>query len=262
MLPLKIALATFSLKQPVRQSIKTAASLGVQGVHLDTKDEVHPRDLSESGRRQFLHYLEELSLKVASLKFPSRRGYANQEQLEARIDATKQAMNLAWALKGKLLTVRIGKIPAEADAPERIMLTEVINELARYGNQVGVTLAITPSGDTPGLLRQFLDQITLGPIGVNFDPAAFIISRQDPLQAFRTLHEKVLHVMVRDAVRDGDDGGYEVPVGRGEVDWDEFLALLDEASYHGWLTIDRSSSEDPAADATRAIQFLKRVATG
>jgi predicted DNA-binding ArsR family transcriptional regulator len=37
------------------------------------------------------------------------------------------------------------------------------------------------------------------------------------------------------------------------------LALLGEADYHGWITVDRTVGEDKAGDVTRAIQYLKNV---
>jgi sugar phosphate isomerase/epimerase len=78
----------------------------------------------------------------------------------------------------------------------------------------------------------------------------------------RTLHASVWQVRVRDAVREMDGSGVEVPLGRGEVVWDEFLALVDEIGYRGWLTVDRTAGDDKLHDAARAIQYLRRVAAG
>ncbi len=51
-------------------------------------------------------------------------------------------------------------------------------------------------------------------------------------------------------------------MGRGDVPWDEILALLQETRYGGWLTVDRTQGEDRAGDAGRAIQFLQSVYRG
>ena len=82
----------------------------------------------------------------------------------------------------------------------------------------------------------------------------------DPIESFRVLYESIIHVQVRDAIREVDGSGLEVNVGRGEVAWDEFLVLLDEAGYSGWLTIERTSGDDKQNDVARAANYLRNVA--
>jgi sugar phosphate isomerase/epimerase len=69
----------------------------------------------------------------------------------------------------------------------------------------------------------------------------------------------LIHVRVRDGLRDTDGAGVEVPVGRGEVDWDELLAALAEINFAGWMTPDRTSGEDMAADAARAVSYVRNA---
>ena len=51
-----------------------------------------------------------------------------------------------------------------------------------------------------------------------------------------------------------------MPVGRGEVDWEETLAVLDEAGFAGWIACDRTSGPGPFAEASRAVRYLREVA--
>ena len=78
----------------------------------------------------------------------------------------------------------------------------------------------------------------------------------------QSLRELVAHVIVRDAIRDGDGGGTEVAVGRGEVPWDELLFLLQESDYPGWLTVDRTQGQDRAGDAGRTLKYLQSIYRG
>ena len=103
-----------------------------------------------------------------------------------------------------------------------------------------------------------LKSVTTGPIGVNFDPAATVMSGASPSEAFAVLREFVAHVLVRDAIWGADGEGNEVPVGRGEVPWDELLFLLRESDFGGWLTVDRTQGEDRAGDAGRACNICSR----
>lgn len=260
--PLRLALATRCLGQPLKSALMLASRLGAAGVQLDARNEAKPGDLSGTGRRQFVHSLAELGLQLASLDFPIRRPLWDPERLDARVEALKQAMAFAYDLKARTVTVRLGGIPDEADVAGESLLKDVLDDLARHGNHVGVTIAVSPGREPAARLADVLRTVTGGPIGVNFDPASAVMSGASPAEAFQSLREFIAHVMVRDAVREADLGGTEVPVGRGEVPWDEILALLQEAGYAGWLTVDRTQGEDRAADAGRAIQFLQSVYRG
>src|SRR5262249_42931988 len=153
----------------------------------------------------------------------------------------------------------VGKIPAERESKPYRILVDVLTDLARHGNQVGATLAITPSHDAPQAIGELLDSIKSGPLGIDFDPAALVMSGHDAAPALRALHAHVLHFTARDAVPDVDGGGQETALGRGEVEWIELLPLLDEVDYSGWVTVNRTQGEDRAGDAARAIQYLKNV---
>jgi sugar phosphate isomerase/epimerase len=259
MSPLRIAVATRALQLPLRQAVQAAHDLGAAGIQLDARNEIKPSDLSQTGRRAFLHRLDELNLAVASVGFPARRPLYDLEELDARLAAARGAMEFAWQLGARVLALRIGRIPDDAESREYDLLRSVLNDLARHGNRVGTTLAITPSRDSAESLAKLVSAINEGPVGVNFDPAAFVLAGFDPGEALRTLHDRVAHFVVRDAIRDVEGGGVEVPVGRGEVDWDEFIALVGEAEYRGWLTVDRTQGEDKRGDLARAIQFLRNV---
>ncbi len=262
MLPLRIAIALRCFQQPLKDSLQSAAKTGATGVQIDARYELKPSELSETGRRHFVHQLEELGLSVASLNFPTRSRFCEPERLEERLQATQAAMQLAYRLNARVLTLRVGPVPDDPDSEESTVLCNVLNELARFGNRTGVTIAITPTRESPEELARLFATVSEGPIGVNLDPATFVTSGHDPIAAIRTLHEFLTHVQVRDAVCDVEGSGLEVPVGRGEVVWDEFLALLDEADYQGWLTVDRTQGSNPANDAARAVRYLQQVALG
>jgi sugar phosphate isomerase/epimerase len=262
MLPLKFAAAARCFPGDLKQSLQAIARVGVRGVQFDARSELKPSEFSETGRRQLLHHLDELGLKVASLNFPVRRGLADPQELEARVAAVKRAMEFSAQLQARVVTLRAGRIPDDPESKPYILLRDVLNDLCRHGNHVGTTLAITPTSDSALALRRLFSDVREGPIGVHFDPAVFVMSGQSVADSMRALHDVLVQVQVRDAIRDVDGGGQEVPVGRGEVDWEEFLALVAEASYRGWLVVDRTRGEDQSGDVARAVQYLQVVAQG
>jgi sugar phosphate isomerase/epimerase len=257
--PLHLAVATRCFQLPFKDSLRAAGECGATGVQFDAREELKPGDLTDTGRRQLIHSLGERGLSIASLAYPTRRSFYDENELDARVAMAKRIMDMAWQMKCRIVTARVGKIPADKEAKSYRILLDVLRDLARHANQVGATLAITPTNDSPQALAELLDAIKTGPLGVDFDPAVFVMSGASPVHALRLLHERVLHFSARDAIRDFDAGGLEVALGRGEVEWVEILPLLDEISYTAWVTVNRTQGDDRPGDVSRGVQYLNNV---
>ena len=52
------------------------------------------------------------------------------------------------------------------------------------------------------------------------------------------------------------EGYRELPLGQGDVDWDNYLIALNKIGYKGFLTIEREVGDDPEADIKLAKNFL------
>lgn len=262
MIPLPIAVATSSFRQPLRQSIDTAARTGASGVLFDARSELPPADYGDTARRQLLHELDERRLKVAALAFPVRRQLHDLEQLDRRLEALRGVMQFAAQLKCRIVTVNAVRAPAESDSREADRIQDILGTLAQFGNHIGVTVCLTPVGEAPEKLIAMLTRVRQGPIGVDFDPAGCVRSNRKPVDDLRSYAHWVGHFQVRDAVRGQDGDGKETAVGRGEVDWPPLLALLHEIGYRGWMTVRRTDGTDPVGDVTRAVEFVQRVMHG
>lgn len=262
MYALKFAVAAHCFGKELKPTLAAIARTDARGVQFDARDELKPSDFSDTGRRQLLHHLDEIGLSIASLRFSTRRALNDPQDLEARVAAIKRAMEFSAQLKARVVTIRAGRIPDDAESKPYILMRDVLNDLCRYGNHVGTTLALTPTSDSAATLRKMISDVREGPIGVHFDPAVFVMSSQAVGESMRALHDLLIQIQVRDAIRDIEGGGQETTVGRGEVDWEEFLALVEETLFRGWLVVDRTRGEDQAGDVMRAIQYLHNVAMG
>jgi sugar phosphate isomerase/epimerase len=252
--------ATAGFRQPLKQAVQTAAAIGARGVQLDVRDELKPADLSDSGRRQFLHQLSEMGLQTASLHIPFRRPLLDPDQMDARLELARSILQFAYQLRANVVTARIGPIPPDPASVEYDTLRQIAQDLARAGNQLGARLAIIPTGDPPDRLKQFLDTVVSeGPFGLDFDPAGFVMAGHDPTEALRTLHMHVLHFQARDGLRELGGGGVETSIGRGEVDWTEMIALVQEIDYRGWVVVNRTQGDDRLGDLARGVEYLRTI---
>lgn len=259
---LRIAAATRHFNQPLKLAIETAADMGVQGLQIDARHELRPAELSESGRRQFKHELSERLMTLASFEYPTRRALTDPEDIDARIAGLKAVLDCSYSLGVTTVVARIGRIPEDVESEKYHLLVDVLNDIARQSNKVGTILAVTPTIESVEPLKTLFEKITEGPLGLHFDPAGLLMNGCRPLEVYRELHDRVLTVQLRDGLRDIDGQGIEVPVGRGEIAWDELLALLDDGQFGGWFVATRSQGEDRIGDMARAIRFLRQVAAG
>lgn len=255
----RISVATQSLGLPLRRAIEFAMECRAGGVQFDLRNQLLPRDFGDTARRQLLHELRERDLEPASGTFRLRSPLASQSRLDERLQAIRQAITFAAQLKIRLLTIRPGRIPSTEQAAERDMLIAIVSDLATHGNREGVVLGLLPSGDSADRMLPFVESIRTGPVVAVADVASWALSGQSVSNQMRTLHAVIGHIEVRDAVRDQDGTGKEVPVGRGEIDWDEVAGLLEEMGYSAWLNVDRTSGAHPDEDIANAVKYLQNL---
>jgi sugar phosphate isomerase/epimerase len=182
--------------------------------------------------------------------------------MDARVASLRRMMELAAKLKLRQLAVRTGRVPDDEKSAEYSRLVEILRDLTQTGTHLGVTLCLTPSEDAPQTIQKLCQSIDTGLVAVDFDPAGAAMSRRNPVSMLRDLHEHVQHVQLRDGRCDVDGVGIEVPLGRGQVKWDELLALLDEMRYTQWCTVRRTQGDDHLGESQQAIKSIRRLAMG
>jgi sugar phosphate isomerase/epimerase len=258
--PLKTALQLKSLKLPFRKALIVAHELKVEAVEIDARNELRPGELSQTGVREIRKLLSDLGLKVAAIGFQTRRGYADQEDLEARIDATKAAMQMAYQLGAAVVVNQIGRVPAELASPEGQTLRTVLADLGAHGNKTGAWLAARTGTESAADLKKLLSEIPEGSIGVSFDPGGLIVNDFNPSEAVAELGPLVRYVQARDGVRDRAMGrGSEVTLGRGTADFPYLLAVLEDFGYRGYVCVEREHADDPRTEVSQALRYLKNL---
>ncbi|MEX0610696.1 MAG: sugar phosphate isomerase/epimerase family protein [Pirellulales bacterium] len=256
----KIGIQTHSLRQPLKQALRTASRLGAEGVEIDARTELPPGELSSTGLREIRKLLDDLNLRVSAIAFPTRRGYDDVDDLERRVVATQAAMRLAHDLRANVLINRIGQVPDDSNDLRFGRLVEALTALGAFGNHVGVRLAAPTGGESPELLARLIEALPEQTVGVDLHPTSMILGGHSPLEAVEVLGPHVLHVHACDAVRDAAGGrAREVELGRGMADFPELLGRLTEFDYRGWVTIERRDAPDPLSDIENAVAYLRAL---
>jgi L-ribulose-5-phosphate 3-epimerase len=251
-----------SFGQPARAALQSAAQLSFREVELPAVEgEADPANLSRTGRRHLLHYVNGLGLRLAALGGDlGGKRFDDGAALERRLEQTRRIIELAAELNVPIITTHLGRV--DAAAIERGFVTEAVRELAAMADRTGTRVAIETAGVDPALLGKLLAEVNTPVLGAAYDPAGLLMDGFEPLAGMSPLADHILNARIRDAVAGiSNRPGREVPVGQGEIDFAEYLAMLDQAGYRGTPFIRRTNAERPldeVADAKRRIESLTR----
>ncbi|HVS39289.1 MAG TPA: sugar phosphate isomerase/epimerase family protein [Gemmataceae bacterium] len=249
---LKIGVRLESLGLPLRQGLAAAARLGVPGVRVDAVGDLSPNRLSETGRREFRHLLRSHNLELVAVGCPLRRGLDAVEDQQPRIEHVRRVMTLSYDLGPRVTIVEAGAVPGEGEGEEARgrLLTESLTALAAHGDRIGAILALETGLESGEALNAYLARFDSGSLGANLDPANLLTHGFDVYESARALDRRIVRVTARDARLVGASRtAQEVPLGHGDVEWMQFLGVLEEVEYRGWMTVVREAD----------VAFLRRL---
>jgi sugar phosphate isomerase/epimerase len=260
MLQIRLGIELASLRMPLKKALLTARELGVEAVEIDLRNELRPEDLSRTGVRQIRKMLDDLNLRISAARFPTRRGYATADDLEARIDATKRALSAAYELGTGVLVNHIGRVPPETDSAATSTLIQALTDLGRHGQRVGALLAAETGTESGEELAKLIARLPPGCLGVDLNPANLILHGHSPRDAAQAVAAHILHIHATDATRDLARGqSVETALGQGSAEFPELLGILEEHQYRGYITIARRETNNPVADIRQALEFLRNL---
>lgn len=278
MYPFPIGIMMDSLRTDAVGAIKKAAELGAGGLQMyATSGEFAPENMNAQKRRELLDIVKSHGLVFSALCGDLGQGFGNAENNPALIEKSKRILDLAKDLETNVVTTHIGVIPQDSTHPRYQIMQEACAELSRYADTVDAHFAIETGPEPAKTLKSFLDSLGSRGVAVNLDPANFVmVTGDDPVQAVYTLKDYIVHTHAKDGIklRDSDpeviygiiedviqEGSYfrELPLGKGDVPFPQYLDALTDIGYRGFLTIEREVGSDPAGDISLAIQYLKHT---
>lgn len=257
---LHLGLNLAPLGLPLRRGLQEAARLGVAGVQLDATGDLAPDRLSQTGRRELRHLLRSHNLTLTALGCPLRHGLDTATNQEARLDHVKKVLTLSFELGPRVVILAAGRVPDEPESARGRLLTEALLALGQHGDRVGATVALETGPDPAAALAEYLARFDTGSLGVNLDPANFLLNGFDPVENTRALRGRVTQAHARDARASGANRVVqEVPLGHGDLDWLGYLGVLEEIEYRGWLVVTRETGTNRLAEAADGVAFLRRL---
>lgn len=265
-----------SFRMDTESAVKKAAEIGARGLQMyATAGEFAPENMSKKKCRELLDMVRSNGLVFSALCGDLGRGFINREWNPDLIEKSKRILDLAKELETNIVTTHIGVVPNNKNHERYKIMQEACFELSRYADSVDAHFAIETGPEIAVTLKTFLDDLGSRGVAVNFDPANFVmVTGDDPVKAVYTLGEYIVHTHAKDGkklresnpeviyriideAQQSGDAYIELPLGKGDVDFDHYLKALEDVGYRGFLTIEREVGENPAADIALAANFLE-----
>jgi sugar phosphate isomerase/epimerase len=277
----QIGVMVDSFRLDLEDGIRKAKEVGASGIQIyATYGRMAPENLTVSQRKEILDIIKSEGLVVSALCGDfGGHGFAKAEHNGKRIEKSKRILDLAKDFECSVVTTHVGVIPEDEGHPRRAIIREACEKLGEYADTVKAFFAIETGPEPALVLKGFLDSLSSKGVRVNFDPANLVmVLGEDPAKSAEILGEYIVHTHAKDGilVKKTDpeiiynffaEGGIEdfrledyfreVPLGKGEVDFDRYLDALAKTGFKGFLAIEREVGENPEQDIQEAVLFLK-----
>ena len=266
-----------SFRTDITTAVKKAAEVGAQGFQVyATRGEMSPENMNATKISEFKKLVADNGLAISALCGDlGGGGFCFADRNPEKVEKSKRIIDLAKELDTNVVTTHIGVVPEDKNVDRNKVMQEACFELSRYADSIGAHFAIETGPETSAVLKEFLDSLGSTGGGVNLDPANLVmVTGDDPAGAVYNLQRYIVHTHAKDGkqiffkdpeiiyglkkdVIITEDSFLEVPLGEGQVNWEKYLAALDDIGYKGFLTIEREVGDDPEKDIRKAVEFLK-----
>jgi len=177
-----------------------------------------------------------------------------------RIEELKRCACFARDIGVYAVCTHMGFIP---ENPCEVVYADFIASLkylVNYFGQYGISLNMETGQETPTTLLRVISDINQNNLGVNFDPANFLMyGKANPIDAVYLLgpHIRGVHAKDGEYPTNGNALGLEKPLGQGRVNMKQFIYALKEVGYTDAITIEREiSGEQQQKDILAGKQLL------
>jgi len=161
------------------------------------------------------------------------------------------------------LAIHVGTVPTDIDSPLYAKLVSRTGEVADILAEHNVRLLLETGRESAETLDRFIDSVGRKNVGVNFDPANFVVYGTDgPVGAVSKLKDRIESVHMKDALRSDLPGrkyGLPAALGSGNVGIPRVLSKLRETGYRGPLLIECGAGHtgpDAVRDAAEHLRSM------
>jgi len=224
----------------------------------------HPSQIDDAARKALRQRLGDLGLELPALML-GLNGLAEDQAAEC--ESLRQAIALAYALcpdSPPVMVTTTGGSASKWDS-HRDQLADAIYEWAAICSREKVYLAIEPhvggTLHTPEQADWIRRRVDLPALKFNYDESHFQLRSLPLNESVRLMAPYAVATHVKDAAGDAEHVKFLLP-GDGDFDYPNFIELLYDAGYRGYITVEvsgmvwKAEGYDAVAEAKRCREFL------
>ena len=231
----------------------------------DARVHIYPYVVGEKNISELQNILSCFNVKLIAISGQSDFGVTDKH-IGKQIEFVERQINLANRLGVSILRIFVSNIQAEH--LDRHVVERAIKNLkkaALLAEQANVRLAlenhygITATADD---VIHIIECVGSDYVGANFDPANFVSSGDDPVEAGKKLAPYIFHTHLKDCVYTGKGQyfGYDyVEIGSGTIDYESILSNLKKSKYEGYLSLEYENVEDPVLGTVIGRMNLNKI---
>lgn len=273
---MQIAVLNKSFRLPFGETLRLANLMGFENLQIALEGEFDVDSMSREKTAVMFKMLEEHNMSVCSYCGDlGGHGFTDPKLNAYKIPKTLKMVDYAHNTGVGIITTHIGVIPVDRLSKTYSVLSSALSIVGEYAAKCGITIAVETGPENPRVLAEFIDRMPSS-IRVNMDPANLVmVTGDDPAKAVKTLGWRIVHTHATDGKRFGvadpnsvcGSGGavYDTPpfaecsIGKGDVNWKEYLTALKKIDYDGFLTIECDCCNDPLSAISEGKKFLEQT---
>ena len=261
-------------RMPVEEQIALVRDAGYATIELVNggRSSLDALQLDAGERRSIRRSLDGAGLRLVSIASHGNLLDPDPAQRATHLARIHSGIDLAVDLAEAdgppcVVTMAYGK----PDAYEAVRKTvgAGFSELARYGEERGVVVALEPhvgqAFDLPEKVTWLIERVGSPWFRLNFDNSHFEVMGRDLAEYVPQLAPLSVHTHVKDQSGRAPDFEFLVP-GEGDFDYARYLTAMRDAGYAGSITVEisaqvqRRPDYDPEVTAARSFKIISAAA--
>jgi sugar phosphate isomerase/epimerase len=145
----------------------------------------------------------------------------------------------------------------------RTRFLKLVKEEADFANRNHIMIALESFCYNPFIFgglhdfAQFVSMFSPEKLGVLLDAGHLYQVGINLHDAVRTFRHRLLDIHIHDATLEKNyRKATHLPIGRGTINFPEFISILREVNYNGWLTLEIRGNEKEITDSKRYLENL------
>jgi len=269
---MKLGFSTWAMPDlPIDATIKHLSKIGYDGITIAVLPmfSTSINKLNHSERKRILNLSKDQSLPIVAVMSFASLMETDTKRLKDNIALIKQSIELATHWETPYVITGIGGLPGDLEDQEKAKsLRDVLQELAIHAERYGITIAleahVDQAAERPAQLLNIIKEARSENIKANFDISHFNVQGIKVKESVELLLPVSVLCDVKDEIGIVPDWKYVAP-GDGNFDYVDYLKIIDENGYQGFVTIEISfmvqnkPSYDPIKVATKSYKVLDKA---